>query len=75
MSEVHRLAFIDGEPRTVRLEPAGIEDDRVDGAPLFAGRFWNALAAGALEVAGEDPDMLWLADAELLRDLAERRGA
>ncbi|HJL50691.1 MAG TPA: metallopeptidase family protein, partial [Polyangiaceae bacterium LLY-WYZ-15_(1-7)] len=62
-------------PRTVRLEPAGIEDDRVDGAPLFAGRFWNALAAGALEVAGEDPDMLWLADAELLRDLAERRGA
>ncbi|MEZ4251640.1 MAG: metallopeptidase family protein [Polyangiales bacterium] len=72
--EQHRLIGVDGSVLTVELVPGPpIDDDRVQGRLLFAGRMWNAVAAGRLHTS-RPLDALSVADFHLVRDLAERRG-
>lgn len=73
--ETISLTTIAGETLELDLAPAGepIVDDRVRGELRFAGRLWNAVAAGRLRLPRE-LDALTVADFHLVRDVAERRG-
>lgn len=64
-----------GEPARVRVElpRVPLEDDVVNGGPMFAGRMLHALQRGHVSV-DSNVDEWELRDFHLLRDLAERLG-
>jgi len=68
-----RLELDDGRTLEVELVPGeAVDDDVVDGTPMFAGRFLNALASGRVAAEGLEDETLEVV--HLVRDLAEREG-